>query len=177
MKFVDVILPLPLEGVFTYAVPDGMEALVKPGVRLLVPLGKSKTYTGIANAVHDHEPRFEVRDVIAVLDEGQPMLLSRQLRLWQWIADYYMAPVGEVYKAAFPSGLKAEDGYRPKTETFVALSPKYRHEEALRIALSMFGRARSSRRCFSIISPSLTGIPSRVLNPRRRSAKYRPRSS
>ncbi|PTL34090.1 primosomal protein N' [Prevotella sp. oral taxon 376] len=148
MKFVDVILPLPLEGVFTYAVPDGMEALVKPGVRLLVPLGKSKTYTGIANAVHDHEPRFEVRDVIAVLDEGQPMLLSRQLRLWQWIADYYMAPIGEVYKAAFPSGLKAEDGYRPKTETFVALSPKYRHEEALRIALSMFGRAQKQRKVF-----------------------------
>ena len=148
MKFVDVILPLPLEGMFTYAVPGTMETLVRPGVRLLVPLGKSKTYTGIASEVHDREPQFEVREVIAVPDEGRPMLLPRQLRLWQWIADYYMASVGEVYKAAFPSGLKAEDGYRPKTETFVALPPRYRQEQALHIALSMFGRAQKQQKVF-----------------------------
>ncbi|SFG51507.1 primosomal protein N' [Prevotella sp. KH2C16] len=146
MKFVDVILPLPLEGVFTYAVPDAMEAQVKPGVRLLVPLGKSKTYTAIASEVHDREPQFEVREVMAVLDEGQPMLLPQQLRLWQWIADYYMSPLGEVYKAAFPSGLKAEDGYRPKTETFVALPQKYQGEEALHIALNMLGRAQKQQK-------------------------------
>ena len=142
MKFVDVILPLPLEGVFTYAVPGPLEDRVSPGVRLLVPLGKSKTYTGIARETHDRKPQFEVREVLAVLDGGRPMLLPQQLRLWQWIADYYMAPIGEVYKAAFPSGLKAEDGYRPRTETFVSLPPKYRQEPALHIALSVYGRSQ-----------------------------------
>lgn len=148
MKFVDVILPLPLEGVFTYAVPGPLEDRVSLGVRLLVPLGKSKTYTGIARETHDRKPQFEVREVLAVLDEGRPMLLPQQLRLWQWIADYYMAPIGEVYKAAFPSGLKAEDGYRPRTETFVSLPPKYRQEQALHIALSMFGRAQKQQKVF-----------------------------
>lgn len=141
MKYAEVILPLPLEGTFTYAVPDTLADKVGSGVRVLVPLGKSKTYTGIVASLHDRKPDFDVRDVISAPDGGSPMLLPEQLRLWQWIADYYMAPVGDVYKAALPSGLKAEDGYRPKTETFVTLAQKYRSETALHVALDMLARA------------------------------------
>jgi primosomal protein N' (replication factor Y) len=75
-----------------------------------------------------------------VLDDS-PVLLDSQLRLWRWIADYYMSPIGEVYKAALPSGLKAEDGYKPKTELYIGLTPQFRNENALHTALNMLHRA------------------------------------
>ena len=140
MKYVDVILPLPLDGMFTYAVADAMVGQVCMGVRLLVPLGRSKTYTAMAARLHDKKPDFDVKEVIAVLDD-KPMLLTQQMKLWQWIADYYICPIGDIYKAALPSGLKAEDGYRPKTETYVGLTEKFRNEQSLHIALNMLERA------------------------------------
>ena len=91
MKYVDVILPLPLDGTFTYSVPDGMEGNVVPGVRLLVPLGKSKKYIAMATRLHDDKPAFSCKPVEAVLD-NTPSLLPQQMRLWQWIGYYYMAP-------------------------------------------------------------------------------------
>ena len=115
--FADIILPLPLDGVFTYSVPQSLEGQVIRGVRVLVPLGRNKTYVGIISEVHDKKPEgYQTKDILQVLDSC-PILLDAQLHLWQWIADYYMAPIGEVFKAAFPAGLKAEDGYRPRTET------------------------------------------------------------
>ena len=140
MKYVDVILPLPLDGMFTYAVADAMVGQVRMGVRLLVPLGRSKTYTAMAARLHDKKPDFDVKEVIAVLDD-KPMLLTQQMKLWQWIADYYICPIGDIYKAALPSGLKAEDGYRPKTETYIGLTEKFRNEQSLHIALNMLERA------------------------------------
>lgn len=140
MKYVDVILPLPLEGLFTYSVPTDMDSKVVPGVRVLVPLGRSKTYTALAVKRHDDKPDFKVRDIREVLDE-RPMLLEQQYRLWQWIASYYMSPLGEIYKAALPSGLKSEDGYRPRTELYVRLSDKYQTEQAAHLALDMLKRA------------------------------------
>ena len=148
MKYVDVILPLPLEGVFTYSLPPDLQAKNLFGYRLLVPLGKTKTYTAIAVRCHDDKPEFEVRNVMSVLDDG-PMLLPEQYRLWKWIADYYLSPLGEVYKAALPSGLKAEDDYRPRTETYVSLAPKYRSEQALHILMSLFGRAAKQQKVFA----------------------------
>lgn len=144
MRYVDVILPLPIEGLFTYSITDEMAEKVRLGMRVLVPLGKSKMYTAIAVKVHDVEPTFEVKDVVSLLDE-HPILLPQQYQLWTWISDYYMSPIGEVYKAALPSGLKAEEGYRPKTETYIGLSEKYRNERALHIALDMLGRADKQR--------------------------------
>ena len=82
MLYVDVILPLPLEGTFTYSVPEPMTAQVCMGVRVLVPLGKSKTYTAMAVRTHTTKPAFNIRDIIQVIDT-QPMLLPIQLRLWQ----------------------------------------------------------------------------------------------
>ena len=139
--FVDVILPLPLDGVFTYSVPQSLEEQVKMGVRVLVPLGRNKTYVGIISEIHDMKPEgYQTKDILQVLD-SYPILFDTQLSLWQWIADYYLSPIGEVYKAALPAGLKAEDGYRPRTETYIDLSPKFRNEAALHVALNMLQRA------------------------------------
>ena len=82
MNFADVILPLPLDGVFTYGVPDVLVPQVRFGVRVVVPLGRSKTYTALVVRVHQEKPDFEVRDIFSVLDE-RPMLLDRQYKLWQ----------------------------------------------------------------------------------------------
>lgn len=140
MKYIDVILPLPLEGLFTYAVPDTLSESVGFGIRVLVPLGKSKTYVALVTRVHDEKPDFDCKEIINVLD-AEPVLLERQYRLWQWVADYYMSPIGDVYKAALPSGLKGEDAYRPKTETYVTLAPAYRSEQALHQMLDSMRRA------------------------------------
>jgi len=144
MKYIDVILPLPLDGTFTYAVSDEMAARLAMGVRVLVPLGKTKTYTGLcAGEPHDKAEGIEpdkVKMIIAVLDHA-PMLLPHQLRLWQWMSDYYMSALGDIYKAALPSGLKREEGFRAKTETCVGLCETYRNARALHVALDTMGRA------------------------------------
>ena len=146
--FTDIILPLPLDGVFTYSVPQSLEGQVKRGVRVLVPLGRNKTYVGIISEVHDKKPEgYQTKDILQVLDSC-PILLDAQLHLWQWIADYYMAPIGEVFKAAFPAGLKAEDGYRPRTETYIELSQKFRNEAAIHVALNMLQRASKQLTAF-----------------------------
>lgn len=141
MRYVDVILPVPLEGTFTYSVPENKADGIRFGVRVLVPFGKSKRYVGIAVRLHDEKPKgYEVKDVDEVLDDA-PIILDRQWRLWQWIAQYYMSPIGEVYKAALPSGLKAEDGYKPKTELYIRLAQQFRNERALHIAIDMLAKA------------------------------------
>ena len=162
--YIDVILPLPLDGVFTYSVPSELERQVVVGCRVLVPFGRNKTYVGIVASTHGDCPPCEegaqrtdymgtvpcvsqIKPILQVLDVS-PILLGSQLHLWQWISDYYMSPIGEVYKAALPAGLKAEDGYRPKTETYIRLTPKFRNEQALHIALDMLQRAPSQQKAF-----------------------------
>ena len=126
---------------FTYSVPPSLEEQVQRGVRVLVPLGRNKTYVGIVSEKHNRAPEgYQTKDILQVLDMT-PILLDSQLRLWQWIADYYMSPIGEVYKAALPSGLKAEDGYRPKTEIYITLTPQFRNEQTLHVAMNMLHRA------------------------------------
>ena len=149
--FIDVILPLPLNGVFTYSVPPELERQVAVGYRVLVPFGRNKTYVGIVAkvlfTVLSSERTVNYKDVLQVLDTS-PILLDNQLKLWHWISDYYLSPIGEVYKAALPAGLKAEDGYRPKTETFIRLTARFRSEQALHIALDMLQRAPSQQKAF-----------------------------
>lgn len=144
MQYVDVILPLPLDGLFTYSISDEMSRRVSLGIRVLVPLGKTKTYTAVAVRIHDTKPNFEVKAVLQILD-ADPILLPQQFALWQWIADYYLSPLGDIYKAALPAGLKAEDGYRPKTELYVGLGEAYRTEQTLHIALDMVARAQKQQ--------------------------------
>lgn len=146
--FVDVILPLPLDGVFTYSVPTSEEGRVKVGARVLVPFGRNKTYVGIISHIHNQSPEgYQTKDILQVMDFS-PILLDSQLKLWQWISDYYMSPIGEVYKAALPSGLKAEDGYKPKTELYIRLTSPFRSEQALHVALNMLQRADKQQKAF-----------------------------
>ena len=151
MTCANIILPLPLEGLFTYGVPDALASRVQVGVRVRVPLGKSKTYVGIVaeypvalpasdSGVVDNEKKIVYKDILEVLD-ATPILLPQQLRLWRWISDYYMSPIGDVYKAALPSGLKAEDGYRPRTELYVRLADNFRNERSLTLMIDAMKRA------------------------------------
>ena len=147
MRYADIILPVPLQGTFTYAVPDGMA--VQVGMRVLVGFGRSKTYIGIVDRMHDTTPQgYEVKDIQAVMDT-LPVVNQAQLQLWHWISDYYLSPIGDVYKAALPAGLKAEDGYRPKTEVYIRLTEQYRHVTALHIALNVLSRAKKQLEAFT----------------------------
>ena len=144
--FADVILPVPLDGLFTYSVPQQLAGQVRVGVRALVPFGRNKTYVGIVAKTHLQAPEgYQVKDILQVLD-ASPILLGQQLKLWQWISDYYMSPIGDVYKAALPAGLKAEDGYRPKTETCLRLTPQFGSERAQHIAIDMLQRAAKQQK-------------------------------
>ena len=125
-----------------------MEQQVRRGLRVLVPLGRNKTYIGIISEVHHRAPEgYQTKDILQVLD-AHPLLLDTQLRLWEWISSYYMSPVGEVYKAALPAGLKAEDGYKPKMETYIQLTTAFRNEKALHVALSLLQRAGKQQAAF-----------------------------
>lgn len=148
MRYVDVILPRPLEGYFTYAISDELATGVKLGIRVLVPFGASKTCTAMAVRVHDEKPAFDTKAVLQVVDTA-PMLLPKQLDLWQWIAQYYMAPIGDVYTAALPAGLKDEAGWQPKTEVYVALADNFQTDKTLNIALDMLRGARQQLKAFT----------------------------
>lgn len=125
-----------------------MQSGAQVGVRVLVPFGRNKTYLGIVARLHDEKPQgYEVKEISQVMD-AEPIVTPQQLRLWQWIADYYLSPIGDVYKAALPAGLKAEDGYRPKTETYIRLTRAYQNEAALHVALNILGRAPKQLEAF-----------------------------
>ena len=125
--YADCIVPLPLEGVFTYNVPAHLDRKVRVGSRVNVPFGQKKQYTAIVAELHDRRPSYATKDILDAPDD-EVMLLPGQLRLWQWVAEYYMCTLGEVYKAAIPSGLKEQDGvvrYRPKTVDCVRIGKDY----------------------------------------------------
>lgn len=120
-------------------------------MRVVVPCGQKKTYTALCVEVTDKKPDIGVKNIkciYSVLDD-MPMLLPQQLKLWQWMADYYMCTLGDIYKAALPAGLKAEDGYRPKTETYVGLTEKFHDEMALNIALDMVSRYEKQQKALA----------------------------
>ncbi len=128
MKYVDVIVPLPIAGEYTYSLPPALEGKVHGGCRVVVPFGPKKYYTAIVVSVHGSAPEaYETKDILEVLDE-RPVLLKRQFDFWQWVSDYYLCTIGDVYKAALPSGLKLESEtmvvYNPDFETSGPLPPK-----------------------------------------------------
>lgn len=125
-----------------------MVTQVRMGVRVLVPLGRSKTYTAMAVRLHSEKPEFETRPIIQVID-AEPVLIEQQLHLWQWISTYYMSPIGDVFKAALPAGLKAEENYRPKTVRCVTLPANLRSEQSLHMALTILKRALKQHQTFS----------------------------
>lgn len=106
--FINVILPIPLEKHFTYCVSEYEAAKLKLGMRVAVPFGKSKIYTALVVKIHNKPPLvYEAKTIHDILDE-EPIVTSIQLKHWQWIADYYMCTLGEVFRSAIPSALLLE---------------------------------------------------------------------
>lgn len=111
--YVDVILPLALQRLYTYSVLDEHARDVEVGKRVVVQFGKKKLYSAIIHRVHEQAPeKYQTKDILQVIDEN-PIVSQEQIRFWEWMADYYMCSLGEVMKAALPSGLKME------SETFI----------------------------------------------------------
>lgn len=121
-NFVDVIVPLPIAGVYTYSVPENIKQDILPGCRVVVQFGTKKKYTAIVIRQHKENPEsYETKEFDELLDE-KPVLTQQQISLWTWIADYYLCTIGEVYKAAIPSGLK------PESETIITLNEDFNSE-------------------------------------------------
>lgn len=106
-KYADVILPLPVGETFTYALPETMQTQACVGGCVIVPLGNRKMYSAVIARLHDDKPDYVTKEVLELNGDGL-LVLPAQLRLWRWIADYYLCTLGDVYKAALPSGLKLE---------------------------------------------------------------------
>jgi len=105
-RYADVIVPLPLQDSYTYSIPSALESSVQRGCRVLVPFGKSKSYVGIVRTVHTKAPQgYEIKPIKECLDT-QPMVTEAQFRFWEWIAQYYVCPLGDVMNAALPARLK-----------------------------------------------------------------------
>lgn len=116
MYFIDVILPIPLKQTFTYNVNSDEASLLQPGMRVAVPFGKSKIYTGIVRQIHRDAPlEYETKSIDQILDET-PIITSTQLKHWQWMASYYLCTLGEVIRAALPSAFLLE------SETIIELA-------------------------------------------------------
>ena len=125
MKYVDVILPLPLANTFTYSVPDEWADSVRIGMRVIVPFGKKKMYTAVIYLVHTVTPVvYKAKDILCLMD-NEPILRRPQIKFWEWISTYYQAFLGDVYQAAVPAGLKLE------SETKVCNNPDYEAETVL----------------------------------------------
>ena len=122
--YAEVILPKPLNTTFTYRVPDELHSQVKVGYRVIVPFGRKNTfYTAIViNITHIAPSDYEVKDLILTLDH-YPIIRHPQLKLWQWISEYYLCAIGDVYKAAVPAGLKIE------SETIIELNPDFEEND------------------------------------------------
>lgn len=113
--FAEIILPLHVKGTFIYNVPEEFQSVIRLGMRVLVPFGGRKIYTGIVADLHDHIPEnFIPKDIVSLLDEIS-ILPTQQLKLWDWISTYYICNVGDIYRFAFPASLKLE------SETYLKL--------------------------------------------------------
>jgi primosomal protein N' (replication factor Y) len=118
-EFAEVILPLAVEGTFTYSIPSSLRKFIKPGIRVLVPFGKKKIYTGVVAGLNGQAPEdLTTKEILDVLD-SVPTVTGIQLQLWEWMASYYMCTLGEVFRAALPSGM------RPGSESRVRLCGTY----------------------------------------------------
>ncbi len=107
-NFINVILPIPLQKLFTYSITSAEADFLKPGMRVSVPFGRSKIYTGIVYNIHNEKPLvYEAKDIHQILDEA-PLVTEKQLKFWEWIASYYMCTLGDVMRAALPNAFILE---------------------------------------------------------------------
>lgn len=143
--FVDVIVPLPLANSFTYRLPAYMAEQVQVGCRVIVPFGQKKFHTAIVIRLHNTPPEggYEIKQVAELLDP-HPVLTLDQLKLWTWIADYYLCTLGDVYKAALPSGLKLESETRIEINSdFCPTGEKFLPKEEKILSLLADGKERT----------------------------------
>lgn len=119
MKCAEILLPLPIKSLFTYIIPDNLIDGVEVGVRVVVPFGKKKYYSGVVAAVRDvvagENTEYELKSILFVLD-SRPIVNERQLFFWKWIASYYIANLGDVMNVALPSLMKVT------SETFIVIN-------------------------------------------------------
>lgn len=135
--FADLILPLPLSGLFTYSIPKEMEQQITVGKRVVVQFGSKKLYTGIVKSIHENEPKdYQVKEILSCLDD-QAIINSYQFKFWDWISQYYQATLGDIYKAAIPSGLKPDSQTKISiNENFIAKEQLKQNEEQILELLS-----------------------------------------
>ena len=116
--FLDVILPIPLQKVFTYHITEAESEFLKPGMRVAVPFGKSKIYTALVYRIHNNPPTaYEAKTIHQILDDS-PVITNYQLKHWEWVANYYMCSIGEVMRAAMPNAFLLE------SETIISKNEK-----------------------------------------------------
>lgn len=144
VKFANIILPLPLEGTFTYTLPPRLTSSADVGMRVVVPVGKSKRYIGIVDRLHNEKPDFDCREVLEVLDT-QPLVLPQQLKLWHWMADYYLCALGDIYKGTVPASFRTLERQRQKMERWLQLR-NINSEDNLHVVLNILNRAQQQRR-------------------------------
>ena len=146
-RLVDIILPLAIADVYTYLIPEAMP-YPQIGMRVLVPLGQ-KHIIGIVYRHHegDISPQIRIREVVQILDE-QAIVTAEQLRLWEWLSQYYMCTLGEVLAAALPSEI-IDDNYSAATTQYISLSPAYLAKEAQEILLQSLQRAKKQAQLVS----------------------------
>ncbi len=160
--FADILLPLPLPGYFTYRVPADMNELMQTGIRVVVPFGARKIYSGLVRKVHQTPPqKFQAKYILSALDQI-PMVTEKQFLFWEWIADYYLSTPGEVMNVALPPAMKLA------SETKITLNPdfdgvwenltekEYLIAEALEIqktlSLSEVSKITGQQKVFSLIA-------------------------
>ena len=155
MTFADVVLPLPLAESFTYAVPAAMQGKIGIGFRAIVPFGRQKFYTAVILRLHNHAPKgVEVKEIHSLTD-SHPVVNEHQVRLWEWISFYYMSPLGDIFKAALPSGMKPSDlevKYTPNTENYIRFHPGLKLDDAEK----NIGKAKKQLELFREISEILS---------------------
>mgnify|MGYP003289083550 CR=1 FL=1 len=159
---IDIILPLAIADAYTYRVPSNMPTPLA-GMRVLVPLGK-KTITGVIYRLHEGElpASVKVRDIVDIID-NQPVVTTHQLRLWQWMAEYYMCTLGEVMAAALPAGI-IDENYTARTTQYIHLHPSLADPRQQELTLNSLRRAKSQEqllRCF--LRMNNNGVERRVL--------------
>jgi primosomal protein N' (replication factor Y) len=126
--FVNVLLPLPVPGYFTYRVPFDLNESVEPGKRVVVQFGKKKVYTALIHSISEKAPKVETKYILGVLDL-HPIANDFQFKLWEWIASYYCCTVGEVMNAALPAALKLASESKIRIVPGVELSEKILSEK------------------------------------------------
>lgn len=123
--YTDIILPIPLQRLFTYEISKEESLFLQTGMRVAVPFGKNKLYTGIVFQVHQNNPLgYEAKEIHQILDES-PIVTADQIKLWQWIAEYYMCTVGDVMRAALPSAFLLQ------SESKIVLNKDFKDEKSL----------------------------------------------